>query len=231
MTTINLKAKHARLLFKRLVLFTASDDTHPILEAIHVTPLDGRVVGAATDGRILGIQSVPVEVVEDGEPLLVHRDSAKVIAQQIKAGNYDDVVQIRSADGSTICKVGSITTSDSVQGTYPDYRHLIPNDLGEPSPVALNAALIARVVRAVSVDRPSPSILRCYTRGSREPVVFTVGSDTAPFMAVVMPMFVGWEGNHFTSAVQFLKAAKTEDKPKAAKRTPRKLTHKKEVTA
>ncbi len=196
-----MESKHARLLLQRCLVFTASDESRPILTTINLLQRGGAVLGSASDGFILCIQSVPAKVSGSlgKEGLNIPHELAK---QVLKIAANDDTtfrieglkskVKLVFHDGE-----GTRTTLQAphTPGTFPDYQQTLLGGFRKWQPaksdgfMALNADLLARVARAVKFDRDGSGTIHWYFMDAVSPAVALVGPSDTPFMAVVMPMF------------------------------------------
>lgn len=86
-TVVVLECDDLRLLFGRTVPFAALGDSRPVLNAVRLDLAKNRVIAAASDGYILGVQSSPAEVSGPLEGVTVPLEGVQAIARMIPKGH------------------------------------------------------------------------------------------------------------------------------------------------
>jgi DNA polymerase-3 subunit beta len=115
---------------KAATLFAATKDVRYYLNGVYLEARDGKIFIVATDGGALFVHRVTLSqdapITDFG--VIVPIDTAKMFA---KTKSEHLTVTI---DGDTITlSDGSInTTTKSVEGNYPDWRRVLPEDSGSP---------------------------------------------------------------------------------------------------
>lgn len=237
--TITMTNDAARLVFGRLPLFAATDDTRPVLTGVQINVAvdegKARVVGAAADGFHLGVQSVPCELEGNAPSALIPAAVLKRIAGmlprrfmpdekvQIEIAGDEFTVRFWDREGQPLAMSGKC-----IVGTFPNYNNLIPEwkSDGSMGAVAVSPALQQTVIRAAGIGQEAP-ILRWHISGPTQPVVcFVKHSDYPPFIAVVMPMYVvGSEREEldegFRTSIGSVVVSETPSLPEAAKKPRR----------
>jgi hypothetical protein len=214
-TAVVLECDDLRLLIGRTVPFAAKDDARPVLNAVRLDLAKDRVIAAAVDGYILGVQSSPAEVSGPLEGVTVPLEGVQAIVRMIPKGRavVGRRVRLSWEPGAPVrCEVfvpgaPAVPAREAqpdaiedayeawpVQVPYPDYRQLIPEWDGRESlgAVALASHLLERVLKAWKAGRDhNEGVMRWHFTTPHRPAVLTEYSyEGYPFVAVVMPMFV-----------------------------------------
>ena len=245
MTTIKLTVEAARVVFGRIPIFASPDDTRPVLKGVQIDAVQGTddggtfIVAASADGFHLGVQRVPCEASGAGSALIpavaLKRIEAmlprRFMPDEAVTIDFDDksfTVAFTNKEGDHLSVGGSL-----IQGTFPEYRNLIPQWEAKDSAgvIAIAPALLKNVLAAARIGQSSP-ILRWFYRKSHDPAICIVNHETfPPFVAVVMPMYVfGTDAEvvqeSFDSAISSVlvpqKAEETPAKPQRARKPRRK---------
>jgi DNA polymerase-3 subunit beta len=106
------------------VLFAAStDEARPVLTAVNIHTHDGWVYFAATDSYRLAERKV--EQVDTDIQLLVPASALQDLLRVL--GDSEETVHITHDDQQVLFRVGDVElVARLIEGTYPDYRKLIP---------------------------------------------------------------------------------------------------------
>jgi DNA polymerase-3 subunit beta len=115
------------------VLFAASnDEARPVLTAVNIHTHDGWVYFAATDSYRLAERKV--EQTDKDIQLLVPASAMQDLLRVL--GDSDDTVTITHDDQQVVFRVGDAElVARLIEGTYPDYRKLIPAEFGHSAEV------------------------------------------------------------------------------------------------
>ncbi|MCY0878119.1 MAG: DNA polymerase III subunit beta [Firmicutes bacterium] len=113
-------------LARQLLFACAKDDTRPILKGISFKLEPGRLVMAATDGSRLSYSWLPIPDYR-GEPVQCVIP-AKALAEAARLGAVD-AAEVTIAENLIRFDLGSVTIiSRLLDGQYPDYQRVIPQD-------------------------------------------------------------------------------------------------------
>ena len=231
MTTIKLTVDAARVVFGRLPIFASALDGRPALNGVQVDIVrEGEggafIVAAAADGFHLGVQRVPCEVSGDGSalfPSVALKRIASMLPRRFMPDeavtiDFDDKafsVAFTNKEGDQLSVGGAL-----IQGTFPEYRNLIPQWTAEDAAgvIAIAPALMRNVIAAARIGQSAP-ILRWFYKKPHDPAICIVNHETyPPFVAVVMPMFVVGTDTEvvqesFESAIASVLVPKPESEP------------------
>ncbi|MEM7047626.1 MAG: DNA polymerase III subunit beta [Pseudomonadota bacterium] len=130
--SFTLSAEHTRTLLGRTTFAMSQDDSRYYLGGLSVQKRSEKESGvlqvAATDGHRLAVTRLAYQ--EKGEPLpniIIPRKTVTLLSHLLE-GNDEDV-QISAGEGSIqFVLAGATMTSKLIDGQYPDYERVIPND-------------------------------------------------------------------------------------------------------
>ncbi len=109
---------------QQVVLAASSDEARPILTGVYLHTYEGKLYMVATDSyrlaeRELQKNNAEVSLLVPGSAL---QDMLRIL------GDGDDIVTITHDDQQVLFQVGEVElVSRLIEGSYPDYRKLIPN--------------------------------------------------------------------------------------------------------
>jgi DNA polymerase-3 subunit beta len=162
------KTEAARLV-RRLAHAISTEKTRYYLNGVFLHRLDGRLVGAATNGHVLATTTFDID---PGEDLAVIAP-AKAITALHELAIYGDV-EVKIDHNKISMRSGARTvTSKLIDGDYPDYRSILPtgkikNSI-EVSTTDLKAAVerhkaAAEIDTAVGLTWANGSLTTCLSR-------------------------------------------------------------------
>lgn len=177
-------------------LFVSKDAYRPILAGVEVS-LNGKVETTATDSYRLGHDTCEVSS-SKGEATVILDAAAlapivKVLLSRAMSNaeatiTIGEVTDTYTHVAVTISVPGSTWTLTPVEGTFPNWRQLIPTDdaKGELSGIGVSAKLIASFAKVLSDD--TLGTLKLRFQSPLKPVVVNIG---ATFQGVIMPVRIG----------------------------------------
>lgn len=125
-------------------------NTRQVLEGVYLCPRDGKLHAAATDGFVLAADVVERADVEAGTPGVITpvkgvRELAKLLKgtegeveyRMVKRGDIPDAITVVAPAFTFFCRL--------IDGTFPDYRRLIPDST--ESVVTADAEELARAIK------------------------------------------------------------------------------------
>lgn len=127
----------------------SNEEVRYYLNGIYLHPDDGRIAMAATDGHRLAKTVLPIEAQAGAPGIIVPKKALGEILSIAKSSGAADVA-VRFSDSKVQVEApGSLLTSKLIEGTFPDYRRVIPSQDGR------EVAAIDTAEFAASVDRVS----------------------------------------------------------------------------
>lgn len=125
---VNLNVTDLREMIDHVVFAAATDDARPILTGVLVKVEDGKVTFAATDGFRLSVRTAhlsspakePITAIVPGRALA---ELGRIVGDQEEAV----VMTLPPGRGQVIFHLKDIElVSQLIEGTFPDYQHIIP---------------------------------------------------------------------------------------------------------
>ena len=126
----------------------SDDETRYVLNGILLSIREGNIISVATDGRRLALveKVYSDEDLIDGDVIL----PIKVVNELGRLNGGDNPLNIKMSDSRISFALGeTIITSKLIEGTYPNYRQVIPSDY--ENAVVFNRDLFLQVLNRVSV--------------------------------------------------------------------------------
>ena len=126
----------------------SNDETRYVLNGIYTSFKDGKITLVATDGRRLAMVENDLEFPSSHEADVIIPSKAVAELQRLLTDKGD--VIIRLADSQVAFEInGSHLVSKLIEGNYPNYRQVIPNNTSERIQIGREAFL--ETVRRVSL--------------------------------------------------------------------------------
>ena len=173
----------------------STDKLRTNLNTVHFTVYRNKPVAVATDGHILAVRDV---VVGDGEtfpsePLTVPAgllDKAAKAARKAAGKNGSQAVILANGGDKVSARVplaGESYEEPAVDGRFPDFSQVIPDDDGARFEIGLNAQLLLDLALALGANKSWPVVrLRIDTTsdGKNMPIIVHAGENQ---LGVIMP--------------------------------------------
>jgi DNA polymerase-3 subunit beta len=182
--TLNIRALRA------VLVAVSTEETRYYLNGINLEFTPDGVIMAATDGhRMIVLRQPYGEHAATGAhaSVIVPRDL--VAKLKIKLRTLDETTLTIADDGKlTFEHAGEMFGGARVDGTFPDYRRVVPQDL-DGKPAQYNPAYLADFAKArkeLGGDRTTSPVVR-YNGGSPAVVDFAYGTDFQA-IGVLMPI-------------------------------------------
>lgn len=112
-----------RSALQQILIAASNDESRPVLTGVYLHSFEGKLFAVATDSYRLAEKSL-IET-KDNIHLLIPATAAQDLLRIL--GDYDDNVEIIHDDQQILFKAGEVElVTRLIEGTYPDYRKLIP---------------------------------------------------------------------------------------------------------
>ncbi|MFN3008770.1 hypothetical protein [Mycolicibacterium wolinskyi] len=178
--------------------YTASTDrTRPVLNAIKITVEKDEVVAVATDGYILSeiresmqdIEDFPnIDGSTDAKETLLQSSTADAVAKAIKKHKHLPILSYAhvGSDGVTVTDLEHTQNFNDhpIEGSFPDYKQLIPNTDEAKVVVTVNPKLLVQLLK-IFKDEQSITL---EVHDKLKPVVFRNEGSEHDIMGVLMPL-------------------------------------------
>ena len=167
---------------------SSTDETRHVLNGILLSSRGGIMTIAGTDGRRLALveRSLDGDSFPDGDVIL----PPKVVSELEKTMHGDDEVGVKLSESRIAFSLANtVITSKLVEGTYPNYRQVIPDNFSHSVafPRELFAEVLNRVAMVVSESSSSVKL-------KLENAVMNISAISNEFGEAREPVEVSYEG-------------------------------------
>jgi len=187
--SFTLKASLFKDMLSKVAYAASTDESRHVLNGILLSIREGILTAVGTDGRRLALLENPLNTENgaDGDVIL----PPKVIGELIKVLDRDLELQVQLSDArASFIIPGTLITSKLVEGSYPNYRQVIPSSFNN-SAVMPRDAFAEAVNRVAMVVTESSSSIRL----SLETGKATVSAASAEVGEGNEPLEVSYEGD------------------------------------
>lgn len=187
-TELVLPAEYALRAIRAALIAASKDTARPILTGVLITVAEGKAEVVATDSyRLVTVQFAAPD--SPNGSILVSRDMlatlAKAYSKSAVAKLHEGTMLIISASDSGVTRAevtithptGTIVDHNGkVDGTFPDYRQLIPvGDASGVPMIAFNPAYLGDIAKiGAEVGSDNTTLVRVETWSSTKPAKFTI---------------------------------------------------------
>ena len=132
-TTFELPSKQLKTALQQVLMAASSDETRPVLTGLYLHSFKGNLFAVATDSYRLAEKSLGKTDVDVS--LLVPANALQDLLRLL--GDGDEPVRITHDDQQVLFKVEDVElVARLIEGTYPDYRKLIPAQFAQTATLA-----------------------------------------------------------------------------------------------
>jgi len=137
---------------KQVVRAASTDDARGVITGVLVTSDAGKLRLVATDSYRLAIRDIPASVLPDGAQVII---PARSLAELLRLLTLGDTVGIEVTDHDATFHVGNTRlVTRLIQGTYHDYKRLVPPP--QPNSVTINREEALEAIRRVKLVARDP---------------------------------------------------------------------------
>jgi DNA polymerase III subunit beta len=145
-TTWNIPGKVLKNGLQQIIIAASNDEARPVLTGVFLHSYEGMLYGAATDSYRLAEKALMKT--KDDINLLVPANAMQDLLRIL--GDYDEDVQVVHDEQQMLFKVGDVElVTRLIEGSYPDYRKLIPKDFSTQA--TLKRSELANVAKVSSL--------------------------------------------------------------------------------
>lgn len=181
-------------LFLRALSCASTEETRYYLKGVQIEPVDGGALLIATDGaRMIMLRDKAGEASGGNAVIQVDAGAVKAMRAKRKAPRYSE------AGDNLVCVAdGRLTVQDDlgqplymqilpavIDGTFPDWRRVVPAATVNPPAGCFDAALLAPLAKALSTG--DKAMFRLYQEDATSPALMFGSSDLDAF-GVLMPV-------------------------------------------
>lgn len=137
-----------REMLRKTAYAASSDETRFVLNGVLLSFKDGKLVMVATDGRRLALVENEVEYPTDAEKDMIL--PSKAVQELLHTLEDEGELKISAKDNQIVFEYqGILLTSKLIDGTYPNYKQVIPAECDER--VTLERELLLTALKRVSL--------------------------------------------------------------------------------
>jgi DNA polymerase III sliding clamp (beta) subunit (PCNA family) len=156
------------------------------LAAVYLSATGGTITAAASDRYRL----IAGELEGEGElaPSAIRLTDLKAILAAIKSERVSrEITLTRAGDSLSVAIGGTSLTIQLGTGTFPPYKHLIPEESAAIEGISFNPAFMADFAK-VPCSNMAGAMLTMQFSGDRKPIKVTIPHDSIKWAALLMPM-------------------------------------------
>ena len=156
------------------------------LAAVYLWATGGTITACATDRYRL----VAGELEGEGElaPCAIRLPDIKAILAAIKSEKVSrEITFTRAGDSLSVAIGGTSLTIQLGTGTFPPYKHLIPEESAAIEGISFNPAYMADFGKVPCSNMAGTMLSMSFT-GDRKPIKVTIPHDSIKWAALLMPM-------------------------------------------
>jgi DNA polymerase III sliding clamp (beta) subunit (PCNA family) len=156
------------------------------LAAVYLWATGGTITACASDRYRL----VAGELEGEGElaPSAIRLGDIKAILAAIKSEKVSrEITFTRAGDSLSVAIGGTSLTIQLGTGTFPPYKHLIPQESAAIEGISFNPAYMADFAK-VPCSNKAGTMLSMSFSGDRKPIKVTIPHDSIKWAALLMPM-------------------------------------------
>jgi DNA polymerase-3 subunit beta len=172
---ITVDAKDLQRMIKRVSKAISRDESRPVLKGVLLKINEGKLSLVATDSYRLAVVERAVSNSSDFELIV----PGEVLEEVTKISSSDDVITLTEAENQIMFELGrTVFISRKIEGNYPNYAALIPNEKVLSS--VINTAELLQAVKRVSLaSHPNGPMKMAFDPTSQRLVVSSKTQDRA----------------------------------------------------
>lgn len=177
-----------REMLKKVAYAASTDETRYVLNGILMSFKGGKLTIVATDGRRLALVEHEVDMTKEAESDLIL--PSKAVNELLHTLSDEGDLKIHNQENQVIFDYGSIMlASKLIEGTYPNYKQVIPAQCAERIPVEREGLLTA--LKRVSILITDTSSATKLTFGKNRLVITTNTPDVGEAIETVPIKYSG----------------------------------------
>ncbi len=157
--TVKIKQSELAIILDRISYAASTDDSRKVLQGILFSITENQITAVATDGKRLAMMERPLEEAPTGEngDIIVTLKAANELKRLIGA-NGD--VEMEIGEKQILFRIsGTTVISKLIEGTYPNYRQVIPASFKKTIDLTADPFIYAIEVLSITLtDASSPNI-------------------------------------------------------------------------
>ncbi|NQU39215.1 MAG: DNA polymerase III subunit beta [Lentisphaerae bacterium] len=179
-----------REMLRKTAYAASTDETRFVLNGVFLSFKDNKLVMVATDGRRLALVEHEVEFPAEAEVDLIL--PSKVAAELVHTLGDNGELRIFTKDNRVMFEFGEVVISSKlIEGTYPNYRQVIPAQCEER--VAVERETLLSALKRVSLVTTEKATAAHLTFGKNQLVVSMTAPDVGEARETIPIKYTGKE--------------------------------------
>jgi DNA polymerase-3 subunit beta len=192
--TLKLEQATLRDLLKKTTYAVSTDETRYVLNGVLMSFKADKLTVVATDGRRLALVERDLEVPKGAECELIIPTKAVGELQRLLGDSGD--VSLSVSENQIICSLGdAVLASKLIEGTYPNFRQVIPTEVKERVPLEREMLLAALHRASILASEKSQSVKLNFAKNT-----LTITATTPEVGEAKETLSINYKGKELTIA-------------------------------
>lgn len=192
--SFTLNQKSLREMLHQSAYAASNDETRYVLNGVFLSFKAGKVTAVATDGRRLALVEAEVEVPKGMEAELILPTKAVAELQRLLGDQGE--VKLTVGENNIIFDLGGATlVSKLIEGTYPNFRQVIPAEAKERIPLEREALLAALHRASILASEKTQSVKLSFAKNN-----LTITATTPEVGEAKETLTINYKGKDLTIA-------------------------------
>ncbi|MGD0650595.1 MAG: DNA polymerase III subunit beta [Verrucomicrobiia bacterium] len=192
--TLKIEQAVLRDMLRKTAYAASTDETRYVLNGVYMSFKGDKLTVVATDGRRLALVEREIEVPKGAEADLIL--PTKAVAELQRLLGDKDEVNIAVGENQIICNLGATTlVSKLIEGTYPNFRQVIPTEAKERVQLERETLLAALHRASILASEKSQSVKLSYTKNT-----LTITATTPEVGEAKETLSINYKGKELTIA-------------------------------
>jgi DNA polymerase-3 subunit beta len=192
--TLKIEQAVLRDMLRKTAYAASTDETRYVLNGVYMSFKGDKLTVVATDGRRLALVEREIEVPKGAEADLIL--PTKAVAELQRLLGDKDEVNIAVGENQIVCNLGATTlVSKLIEGTYPNFRQVIPTEAKERVQLERETLLAALHRASILASEKSQSVKLSYTKNT-----LTITATTPEVGEAKETLSINYKGKELTIA-------------------------------
>jgi DNA polymerase-3 subunit beta len=192
--TLRVEQAALRDMLRNTSYAASSDETRYVLNGVFMSFKGDKLTVVATDGRRLALMEKEMEVPKAAETELVL--PTKAVAELLHLLGDKDEAQLSVGENQVIVNIGSTTVASKlIEGTYPNFRQVIPTEAKERIQMERETLLAALHRASILASEKTQSVKLSYSKNT-----LTITATTPEVGEAKETLSVNYKGKELTIA-------------------------------
>lgn len=183
-----------RDMLRKTAYAVSNDETRYVLNGVYMSFKGDKLTVVATDGRRLALVEHDIEVAKGSEVEFILPSKAVSELQRLLGDKGD--VKLSVGENQIICQLdGTILVSKLIEGTYPNFRQVIPTEAKERVTLERELLLAALHRASILASEKSQSVKLSFSKSS-----LTISATTPEVGEAKETVFINYKGKELAIA-------------------------------